>query len=203
MLSFPTEISDIFHACYTDLFNKYVPSHSSKGKNHSATADSNTGSKSWRAVRVHLKNDFFSQFKFVRWCKKILFWHWVWESRTVLGAKLLWPTWLSMIFFTSSCISCNAEKYHLPQYLLPQFPVTALQVVSPRLRISTTILSLGSHSPPGRSHLPLGLPATWWQLAITLLLLRPPAPPESQVMRWLWFPEPSQGRWNAIFHCHR
>ena len=32
MLSFPTEISDIFHACYTDLFNKYVPSHSSKGK---------------------------------------------------------------------------------------------------------------------------------------------------------------------------
>ena len=94
MLSFPTEISDIFHACYTDLFNKYVPSHASKGKNHSATADSNTGSKSWRAVRVHLKNGFFSQFKFVRWCKKILFWHWVWESKIVLDAKLLWPTWL-------------------------------------------------------------------------------------------------------------
>ena len=104
---------------------------------------------------------------------------------------------------TRSCISYNAEKYHLSEYLLPQFPVTIIQVVSPRLRISTTILSLGSHSPPGRSHLPLWLLATWWQLAITLLLLRPPAPPESQVMRWLWFPEPSQGRWNAVFHCHR
>ena len=35
MLSFPTEISDIFHACYTDLFNKYVPFHSSSQENNS------------------------------------------------------------------------------------------------------------------------------------------------------------------------
>ena len=127
----------------------------------------------------------------------------VFHSQNCRRCKTSVANLATMIFFTRSCISYMAEKYHLPQYLLTQFPVTALQVVSPRLRISSTILSLGSHSPPGRSHLPLGLPATWWQLAITLLLLRPPAPPESQVMRWLWFPEPSPGRWNAIFHCHR
>ena len=75
MLSFPAEISDIFHACYTDLFNKYVPSHSSKGKNHSTTADSNTGMKSWRDVCVDLKNAFFSQFKLCSWCKKYFFGH--------------------------------------------------------------------------------------------------------------------------------
>ena len=110
---------------------------------------------------------------------------WVWYSLPVAAYHVMQRN-----------TTCHNTFYPNSQWLL------TLQVVF-LPRISTTILSVGSHSPPGRSHLPLGLPATWWQLAITLLLLRPPAPPESQVMRWLWFPEPSPGRWNAIFHCHR
>ena len=67
MLSFPTEISDIFHACYTDLFNKYVPSHSFKGKNHSTTADSNI----YRDVWVDLKDASYSRFKFSVGAKRL------------------------------------------------------------------------------------------------------------------------------------
>ena len=132
MLSFPTEISDIFHACYTDLFNKYVPSHSLKGKNHSTTADSNTGMKSWRDVCVDLKNAFYSQFKLCSWCKKIFFWAWSVRIQNCLECNISYSSvahLAAVIFFSCSCISYNAKKYHLLKYLLPQFPVTTLQVV--------------------------------------------------------------------------